>query len=751
MTLEPEIVEQLVEIFGHELEEQLQHITDDLLRLEKGVEAPARPAVYESIFRAAHNIKGAAAGVGSEAVAGLSHRLESLFSRLKRENTPPQPELVDACLHVLDGIRQVQRGWRFGEPLPAEHAAIAARLEQRLAAVVAGESVAAPAPVPAPESSAASAQPARAQGPGHGEHHPERPGADLVRVDLKRLDLFTAQSEELETAKVELFDHLERLRGLEQRFDLLLREWRVGLARVDEALPGSAEEARTALRHAADSLKRLRGDSRLVHRGVRTTVRQVGRLSAQLQANARLLRLVRAASLLRPLTRSVRDLAREIGKRVDFEVHGDETELDRAVLEGLKDPLTHLLRNAVDHGIEDEAARRGAGKPPQGHVRLAVESSGGRVRIRVEDDGAGIDPERVVRLALDKQLISAEEARNLDRRARLDLIFRPGFTSKVVVTQVSGRGVGLDVVKANIQALKGGVHVESEPGKGTRFVLDLPLTLATDQGLVVRVGEERFAISSAAVVQVMEVAADATVSVEASEAVLFQGRPYPLVELAAVLERPGRGASARDRKLAVVLVAHGWNAVAFLVDDIVGDREMVVKRLQKPLLAVRNVSGATVTGSGEIMMVLNAADLVNSALARAGRAPAWLGGEEEGAAPSILVVDDSITTRTLERRVLEKHGYRVSVASHGSQAWELLQSTPVDLVITDVQMPLMDGFELTGRIRQSERLRRLPVILVTSLGSEQDKQRGIQVGADAYIVKAQFDTRALLDLVRQLI
>ncbi len=758
MELEPEIIQQLLAAFAVELEEQLQVVTVELLQLEKGLPPERKVSAYDTVFRAAHNIKGAARGIGADAVAELAHQLESLFSRLKRSGDNPPPALVDVSLAALDGMRSIYKSWAPGAALATPLEQLYQELMQRMQTVEleqtaepeAAKTPQTPSEAKVPKPSAEPAPPAMVEQPQTAE--PVAPGIEVLRVDLARMRTVSALSEELEVTRSEMAEHLARVRQLERHLVHLTQVWQRVHPLFEMAAGTEDGELYSALREQDELLGTLRGLGSDTYKGLRGTTRRFHQLAGSLQHNVRMLRLVRASHLLRPLVRSARDMARELYKEIDFTVSGDEVELDRVILDAVKDPLTHLLRNAIDHGIETPAQRQAADKSPRGQVRLTVSSAGSRIHLRLEDDGAGIDFDAVARLALQKGVLSEDELRTMERAQRMEIIFRPGFSSREQVTAVSGRGVGLDVVKANIQMLKGQVRVESEPGKGTTFLLDLPLTLATDQALVVRAAGSEYLVPETAVEQVLDLPRDAVKTVEASQVVLYQGRPVPLRDLGLVLEQ-GASLLADPQRLSVLIVSHGWRLIALLVDEVVRDREIVVKRLGWPLRTVRNVGGAALTGAGAIMMVLNPADLVASALGTA--ANAGLGSAAAApagrATPHVLVADDSITTRMLERSILEKNGYRVTVATHGRQAWELLQSNRIDLVVSDVQMPLMDGFELTAKIKQSDSFRHIPVIIVTSLDNESDKRRGIEAGADAYVVKSQFETGALLELVQRLV
>ena len=574
--------------------------------------------------------------------------------------------------------------------------------------------------------------------------------AEVVRVNLEKLENLASLAEELLTMKIEMEDHLASVQQVKTHIHEMAVAWR-RVGSVSGVWSKNRQDQESFLKQSTDSITELDAVSGRMHRDMRTTTSRLSILVGALQDDIRMMRLVPVATLLRPMTRSVRDIARELGKQVNFEIRGDEIEIDRTVLEGIRDPLVHLLRNALDHGIESPESRQAVGKPAEGLLRISVRGEGGQIVMVVEDDGNGIRVEKIVETARKKKIATDAELAAMGRDEILGLVFRPGFSSKEIITSISGRGVGLDVVVSNLRSLKGSVQIETEEDKGTRFVLKLPITLATDHGVLVRAGGTVFAIPTAAVDRVMELRGDDVLEVEASHAIMHHGRAIPLRDLAGTLELESREPIDRDH-LPVLIVSKGWDSVAFLVEEVIGEREVVIKPFRPPLISVRNVTGGTLTGSGEVIMVLNPADLVTSALT--GNRLSIRALEHQGetaAAPRILVVDDSITTRTLEKSILEHAGYDVSVAVDGKQAWTILQEQTFDLVVSDVEMPGMDGFQLTERIKQSEHLNTLPVIIVTSLANEADRRRGIEVGAQAYIVKGKFETKALLDVVSQLI
>jgi two-component system chemotaxis sensor kinase CheA len=473
----------------------------------------------------------------------------------------------------------------------------------------------------------------------------------------------------------------------------------------------------------------------------------------------------------------VRDLSRELGKDVETEIRGSDVEVDKRILEGVKDPLLHLVRNAVDHGLEPPEVRTAAGKPPRGRLAITVSrASGGRVEVCVTDDGSGIDPQKVREKAVRTGLVSAEEAGNLDDRAALLLIFRSGFSTSRIITGISGRGLGMAIVQEGVEKLGGTITVDSTPGAGTTFRLSLPLTLATLRGVLAEEAGRLFVVPTANVERVVRIAAGKIKTVGNRDAVFLDGRSLVVRRLGEVLNvvspsgaenrrsgvvsEKGRRGSSQERKITLLVVRGdtsasrgGEHAVAFEVERILGEQEILFKRLGPQLRRVRNVAGATVLGSGQIALVLSASDLIRSALESGA---ALFGKAKEAhddgkAAKRVLLAEDSITSRTLLRNVLAASGFEVRAVVDGMEAWNALEEETFDVVVSDVEMPRLGGFDLTARIRSDPRFAHLPVVLVTSLESREDRERGISVGADAYLVKSSFDQEHLLEVVRRFV
>jgi two-component system chemotaxis sensor kinase CheA len=523
------------------------------------------------------------------------------------------------------------------------------------------------------------------------------------------------------------------------------------------ALPGSRAEVSQLLEYVEASQDWLREAGSLAGGLARRYAQDALQISLaidELEEEIKRIRMLPLNTITAPFGRMVRDLARAAGKEAFLEIEGGETELDRQVLEQIKDPLIHLLRNAIDHGIEPPEAREAAGKPRAGRVTLRAGQQGPSVVVQVDDDGTGLDLPGL-RRALARR--GHPDAETLGEAELRDLILTARVSTSPIITDISGRGIGLSVVRRNVEALQGRVEVRHEPGQGATFTLTLPLTLTSARGLLLRAAGQTFALPLNAVEVLLAVAPEDVSYVEGQQVIRYGDRPVALVRLDDVLELPRNPAARPDRHLPVVVIA-GERTVAFAVDELRGEQEMVIKGLGRQLRRVVGLAGATVLGSGEVVLILSASDLVKLALRSRQQRPIFEpeagagAGELSPPRRRILVVDDSITTRTLEKNILEAAGYDVALATDGREALGLIASQGLpDLVVSDILMPHMNGFELTERLKGDDRTAGLPVILVSSLASPGDKVRGIEAGADAYIVKGQFDQTSLLETIEQLI
>jgi len=735
--IDPQLMQQLLETFRIQLEERLQIISEGLLQLEKGLPEPQQEQILDEMFRAAHNIKGASRGIGLELTADLSHRMESLFATLKRGEVNMQSGLISVCLQGLDMLRSLLDIEGRGQLPGGEYELLLKHLQMATDGAILP---------PITEPGLSPSQSASEQ-----TTAPITSIADSIRLPVQRLDRIADLASELQVARLRLEQHQEHGRKVADLSRRLRRYWAQMMesSTFSRSFDRGMNSTRQIFAEGADMVLELEELCQSIDNGIRTTHSLFKPLAANLRDDVHELRLISADTILKPLERIVRDIAQSQNKQVEFILEGAQLEMDRAVLEKVRDPLIHLLRNAVDHGIEVPVKRLQAGKPEVGQIILSLVRQGNSVKLNIKDDGAGIDLDAVRRKVRELELASLDELNEMTEVELYDFIFRPGFTSRQQVSDVSGRGVGLDVVRSNLQMLNGRVAITSTRNKGTTFLLTIPLTMASEHGLFVRCADQEFAIPTQYVKRIMDITPEEIINLESKQAILVDGKPVTIQNLAKFLHLPELKEPI-DNYFQVVIIHSSWRHMGLIVNHIVGEQEMVIKSLSPPLDNLTNIVGGTMGEDGEVVLVIDAHNLLlqkSSSIPM----PSTQHKNRDKGATKILVVDDSITTRTLEVSILQRQGYNVQAVINAEEALEKLQAESFDLMISDVEMPGMNGFELTEKVRTQLGLTELPVIIVTSLASELDRRRGLEVKADAYIVKSEFESTELLNTVAQLI
>lgn len=765
MGLSEEIRQQLINSFKAEQSEHVQSINQGLLALEKNPpDEEERQHLLNEIFREAHSLKGAARAVGMTAIESLGHALEDLLLEAKEGRLSFSAELFDLLYQALDAVELVMERAEAGDTaMPAEVLNLLTRLE---AAKPTGEGEREEtAPVAEPVGQAAEAEADRPEAPAPAGPRPQ--ADETIRVSVGKLDALMNQFSELLGAKIRAEQRLAEVREMQTFAAEWHKEWMVMRNHYNRLVRhngsghnGHTKEVEALIQFAAANQEQLRDfqvRSNSLYRQLSNDTMRFSLAINELQEEIKRVRMLPLSTITSTFGRMVRDLAREQEKQITLTIIGGDTELDKRVLEQIKDPLIHLLRNAVDHGLEPPVAREAAGKPAEGQILLSASQQGQNVVISVSDDGQGLDLATIRQVAVQRGLLNPIEVQKLPDDEAANLIFNSGLSTSQIITDISGRGVGLDVVRQNVEELHGILEVDTKPGRGTTFTLTLPLTLASSHGLLVRAGDQTFALPLTTVERMLHIERQEIASVEGREAITYQDKPVAVVWLSDVLELPpARQPLAADNKLTVVIVAVADRRLGLIVDGLAGEQEIVMKGLGKQLARVGGIAGATVLGSGEVILVLHTADLIKLAGRSRSRSSTerTVSSEQRETTDrtSILVVDDSITTRTLEKNILESAGYRVQLATDGEEALAALVGGNLpDLVISDINMPRLDGFALTERIKQDSRYADIPVILVTSLDSPADKAHGIEVGADAYIVKSSFDQSNLLETIEQLV
>lgn len=749
---EKKLAGRLMATFLGEIEDQTRAMNHDLVALEENPEPAERSELVRSLFRAAHSLKGASRAVGAAPVETACHALEGMLAGVRDGGVPPDKGLFAVLRAAADALQDAGARLKAGRSLkdaavetivPRLQEAATRREEDRPPA---GES----AGTPVPGGRVMAAEP---PSPGW-----ERPSGlpdegGVLRLPAGKLDELLALSGELLVARLRSGARSAEISVLQD----LVRECRDELAAAGRTLKGRngggdragpARRADQFVGQAGDVLKRLgRGLDRLAASLVSDN-QTVDRAADAIEEEVLDARMMPFGEACEGLDRAVRDLAEAGGKEIGLAIEGGDVRVDRAVIGGLKAPLLHLVRNAAGHGIEPPSERRSAGKPPAGRIAVSAVLRGDRVEVSVRDDGRGIDLGAIRAEALRRGVEPPEDERELAR-----LIFVPGFSTARGLSEISGRGVGLDAVRTGAEALRGSVDFSFERGRGTKFSLTVPLTLTTVRALLALSAGHVFAFDTAVVEKVIGIRAGDIRMAEGREVILDGGASVPVSPLAAILGLRGKEAARAGGGVPVVLLRVSGRRAAVSVDGLDDVQEVVVKSMGDRLKRVRFASAAAVLPSGKVAFLLSAAEVVREASGRTPEAilASALSVPSAERRKRILLVEDSVTTRALERSILEAAGYEVTAVADGAEAWEELQSHGADLVVADVEMPRLDGIALTETVRSSRRFQGLPVILVTAMESERDRARGIEAGADAYILKSTFDQRHLLETIGQLL
>jgi two-component system chemotaxis sensor kinase CheA len=574
-----------------------------------------------------------------------------------------------------------------------------------------------------------------------------------VRVRVDRLDTLINLTGELVVGKQIQTEHVQALYELntlvqQQEHELLALDAIVRELRISADKRQSMQQHINVLLNSGDQARRV----------LRTQVEQFSRhvdqqglLVNDLEQEVMAARMLPVSNVFATLPRAVRELSNTTGKDVNLVIRGENTELDRKLLEALNDPLLHLIRNAIDHGIESPDERVGASKPRQGLVEVVAEATGGEVHITIRDDGRGMHPQKLRDIATRKGLISKENAALLSEQEALELIFLPGFSSASMITDISGRGVGMDVVRTNINELGGQVTIDSEVGKGTSITIILPLTIVTTRILLINVGVYTFALPASGCHGIVWAHQDHIQTIEGRATIAHEGQTIPLLHMADLMGIEAEPPFTNSHREPAILVGSSQRLMSLIVSKLLDEREAVVKPLGPIFEQQRRYSGAVQLGNGQLVLMLNPVSLVQSARGIAQTRPSVSSGVLPQRRPQLLIAEDSFTTRELIRSILQSAGYDVTAAIDGQDALDKLRVKPYDLVVTDVEMPRVDGFELTSRIRQELDNHETPVVIITSLASDEYRQRGMEAGAQAYIVKSQFNQDNLLNVIQQLL
>ncbi|MCP6695370.1 hybrid sensor histidine kinase/response regulator [Pseudomonas donghuensis] len=744
----------LLELFSLEAEAQTQVLSVGLLALERN---PTQADQLEACMRAAHSLKGAARIVGVDAGVSVAHVMEDCLVGAQEGRVLLRPEHIDALLQGTDLLM------RIATPGDVSiDAAVQAFLVQMAALLDPGAApppAMAPPAVALPEPEPLLVEPAMLEPEPEVEAAPVRSGKRtseggerVLRVTAERLNSLLDLSSKSLVETQRLKPYLATLQRLKRMHGQSIRALD-GLKQQLES-SGQSPEVQDALAQA----QRLLGETQQILLQQASDLDEFGWQASQraqlLYDTALACRMRPFADVLTGQSRMVRDLGRSLGKQVRLEIEGEKTQVDRDVLEKLEAPLTHLLRNAVDHGIESPERRLVAGKPLEGLIRLRASHQAGLLVLEISDDGGGVDLAHLRQSIVERQLSPAETVAQMSEAELLTFLFLPGFSLRDRVTEVSGRGVGLDAVQHMVRQLRGSIELTQACGQGSCFHLEVPLTLSVVRSLVVEVGAEAYAFPLAHIERTLELPAEAIVQIEGRQHFWHEGRHIGLVSASQLLNRPPSQGEGQSIKVVVIREREMLYGVA--VERLIGERVLVVMPLDARLGKVQDISAGALLDDGAVVLIIDVEDLLRSVekLLSTGRLERIERGQRsvrEAARKRVLVVDDSLTVRELQRKLLSNKGYEVAVAVDGMDGWNALRSEDFDLLITDIDMPRMDGIELVTLLRRDSRLQSLPVMVVSYKDREEDRRRGLDAGADYYLAKASFHDDALLDAVVELI
>ena len=733
-----DIRQELLSIFAAEHGE---HVSRMRALLDSAAEDPAAvPAsIHNELLRSAHTLKGAARAAGVAVVESLAHRMENLFGRA-REGAPRLNRTVIAAVRRALDASEDAIGATIAQRTPLDAGPV---LEQLDAALISDGSV-----------EACAAPQTRRDPQSEPDDNTAPEPFDTVRVraeDLDRLLRSSAQLLAYALGQAQISDGINR-------FYSAVRSLQVAVEPNGQGVPAPGARKRTTpLGSIHEHLRALASSARAIRVQQQRNEWTLEQLAQRLEQDVARVRMVSAHDVFDMFGNMVRDLAREHGKEVEFRAEGLDVYADRRILQALKDPLLHLFRNAVSHGIELPEERRQKAKLPAASISLRVTAQRGRLEATVEDDGRGIDFAAVKATAIRLGILSQADAGTCGTQELLECLMQPGFTTATQVTTLSGRGMGLSVVHEQVRRLQGEIDIRSKHGLGTSVSIAVPLSLATHHVALVSAARQTFAIPTLGIERLYRFKLQDLVRVQGRESIQVDGQYVPLAMLADLLglhsgPEPLKPEPGEPQFVRAVLLRSGQERLALVVDEFSDERHAVVTDLGLPAEKAGKAAGGVVLEDGRVAIVLSPADLV-MAYRQAGRGSSFLAATPALAREqaSILVVDDSITTRALEKSILEAHGYRVRVAVDGIQALELLRAEKADAVIADLMMPRLDGFGLLQAIKKDSQLADIPVVIVSSIERQEDQERGLALGADAYILKQKFDQRELLEIVRQVL
>lgn len=756
--MDSNFLQKLLATFILEAKEHIQNMSNGLLEFENTQDQEKKAEIIETIYREAHSLKGASRAVNMNEIGQLCQVLEDGFSGIKNGTIVSNKQIINGFLASLDLIEQsldirsnddkyviYSRFNEFAEKLKAlyeESQNSSVDLEKEFRTIT---------PKQTPEII---------------KQKEKISAVETIRIAASKLDSLMIQAEEMISVKLAGEQTLSEL----EKTNLILSSWEKEWQKVFlyfNTLKEDAEHLISIGELSAndDSYKLLKfiewnagmyltlQKEMVQHKkAFLSQTRLLTSMVNNLMEDVKKILMHPFSQILDLFPKVVRELSNELGKEIRFESSGGDIEIDRRILEEIKDPLIHIIRNCIDHGIEPPEKRRKLNKSPEGLIQIHVKQNEGRkVEIIIYDDGGGINLRKLKENAVNKKIITKEAADAMSNREAMLLMFYSGTSTSTTITDISGRGLGMAIVQEKVEKLGGSISIESSRGEGTKFTITLPLTLATFRGIIVQCYDRNFVIPTNYVDHAVRFKKENIKTVEGRETILVNDIPVALTRMAEVLSIPETISTEKSNWLNAIVLKTSDKRIAFLVDAINHEQEVLIKPFNKQLLRVKNIFAATILGDGRIVPVLNVSDLMKNAEGKGLSQKSFSAEKENISAKNVLIADDSITSRMLLKDILESSGFIVKTAFDGIDALEKLKNEKFDIVVSDVEMPKMTGFELVKTIRKDKSLKQVPVVLVTSLAKREDREKGISLGANAYIVKSSFDQSNLIDTIKSLL
>ena len=761
---------ELLNDFKIEAAEHLQAIIDGLIMLEKNKDIFSQKTAIENIFREVHSLKGAASAVNLSDIEKLCMGMEDVFNNLKKGNSRLIPPLFDTFYKATDLLKLLLNDLNNNVKKGSYN------LMQILKNM---EFAHKNSIIPQQEKNSEENQitPIRIKNEDFAENNSieiEKTETDntenkeglinnqnsvneiskTVRISTEKLNKLLQQSEELITIKTTFDFFTKELQNINYQHNL----WNKNVYKDAESIIKSTTEDIKDFLSTINSFNKKHQDDLLkLTKNMLQFQHISGRMIDELLYGIKTALLFPFSSMLNIFPKLVRDLSKEYSKDIEIKIIGDSIEIDRRILEELKDPLIHLIRNSIDHGIENVNERIAKGKLPKGIIEIKiVQNIDRKIELQIRDDGGGIDKTKIINSALKMGIYKQNEIEKLSDNEIHSLIFSSGISTSPFITTISGRGLGMAIVAEKVNKLGGSIDLQTIKDQGTTFIITLPQTLATFRGVMINTADQHFIIPSFAVEKVLRIKNTDIKTVESHKTLCYNGETLGLSVLSDVLKISKAIIKTKESDyFQVLLLNSSQKKIAFIVDQILGEQEGIVKDLGTQLSYVRNIAGATILGSGKVVPILHPAELIETAsntnYSFEKIYESSSSTEEFVNQKNILVAEDSITIRTLLRNFIENAGFNVKTAVDGMEAYDFFLNEHFDLVVSDVEMPRMNGFELTAKIREDKKHSDLPIILVTALETADDKQRGMEVGANAYIVKSSFEKSNLIDTIQRLI